>query len=210
MVINLYGKDDLEFSCTCPYADSNNYCKHMVAAVQAIRDYLNSEEIRNRWDYVLTSIIEENPPRRKTKRTSPYAILYFLEKREYFHDTLWKLNPLVLRANKWKPLKDAITKTREEINQLLENNSGWNDQVSSPTQPINQEGCLNQSSEGVAFFNFLLLENIQHSFYRTSFYNYLALIKDLDAPIFHISKEHSGLERIKNQYRNYLHSGKFK
>lgn len=35
---------ELLFECDCPYADEGNFCKHMVAASMALKDYLEDGE----------------------------------------------------------------------------------------------------------------------------------------------------------------------
>src|SRR5215211_7177147 len=35
---------ELLFECDCPYADKGNFCKHIVAAALALKDYLEEGE----------------------------------------------------------------------------------------------------------------------------------------------------------------------
>ena len=88
----------VSLSCTCPQAEKVRYCKHMVAAMLTLRDYIESNA-ENQWQYRLSLAIE-NSPRKGASHTprTRYILLFGLSREKYPNgDYSFRLLPYRIR-----------------------------------------------------------------------------------------------------------------
>ncbi len=178
--------NELGVTCTCPHAKSGWFCKHMVAAGLAVRDYL----IRyghTSWKVILTNTIQEGLKIAKRKPPKPYWLFFSLQLTEQG----WALSPYRLWANRVPrgviPLdQDLIA---ESLPELVAHNHWLIGYIHSIRTEIDSEEAENIGPDAVAFANILLNQDKS----RQSYYGYydafptgeyLSLLSQMDIPLY--------------------------
>ena len=193
VIITLTGRNKIRTECTCPYAELGNFCKHMVASMLALTQYLKSEEVQDDWQYQLGVALQNAPRRKSGGNAQRYAAIFLLQKDDYYQRTSFSLAPRVVKASQWGALK-IMDDDPEAINNALDQNRGWTKHLEQPYQSVNPAGCLNLQPEGIAFFNFVLQQGRYYGF--SNFPDYLPMLARLELPIFFIEGRRSIKERI--------------
>ena len=190
----LTSKNRLGFACTCPQAEEVEICKHIVASTLAVIRYLKSDSIQNDWQYRLGLALERSPRRKTGTSAQKYAALFLLQNIEYSHGDQFFLVPCTIKTSDWLALRDP-TLTREGINALLDENRAWTKHLDSPHQQVNPSGCINMPPEGIAFFNFSIINSGYYQQF-TSFGTYLPMLASMGVPIFLAGKRKTIGERV--------------
>lgn len=192
--IVLTGRNQLQFSCTCPQAEFAQVCKHMVAATLEVSRYLKTEQTQNDWQYRLGQALEKSPRRRTGANAQKYAALCLLQSVEHTYGLQFYLVPYVVKAADWGTLRGMIDLPKQ-VNHILDKDRGWPKHIEPPYQPVNPHGCLNLTPDEIAFFNFLV--NQTHYVGQFSdFGAYLPLLAKMDMPIFLARQRKNIGERI--------------
>jgi len=191
--ISLPGRNKIHAECTCPYAELGNFCKHMVASMLALTQYLKSEEVQDDWQYQLGLALQNAPRRKSGGNVQCYAAVFLLQKDDYYQRVSFSLAPRVVKASQWGSLK-MMDEDPVSINNFLDKNRGWTKVLEQPYQSVNPAGCINLPPEGIAFFNFVLQQGRYYGF--SNFPDYLPMLARLGIPIFLISGRYNIKERI--------------
>ena len=189
VVISQQGKKELGFSCTCPYADQGYFCKHMMASLLALKEYLYSEEVQKDWKYQLGLALQNAPRRTTGSKAHRYVAIFLLQKDEYYSGVSFKISAAIVKAAQWGRL-NHIDDDPAAVNQALNDGRGWVNYLDQPAQSVNPAGCMNVPPEGIAFFNFI----VQHARYYgfSEFADYLPIIAQMGIPVF----LHSGRNQV--------------
>ena len=191
--ISLTGRNKIRTECTCPYAELGNFCKHMVASMLALTQYLKSEEVQDDWQYQLSLALQNAPRRKGGSNVQRYAAVFLLQKDDFYQRVSFSLAPRVVKASQWGALK-MMDDDPSAVNNFLDKNRGWTKVLEQPYQSVNPAGCMNLPPEGIAFFNFVLQQGRYYGF--SNFPDYLPMLARLEIPIFLISGRHNIKERI--------------
>jgi len=186
--VNLWNHyDELAATCTCPYSESGWFCKHMVAASLAVRDYLLRYG-HTSWEAVLKNTIEEasKTPHRTPSRS--YWLFLSLQKT----DQGWVLVPYRLWLDKVPrgilPEKHAGD-IADSLSELMSHNQWLLQYIKSVRKSVEAKDITNVGADGIGFTNILLnQENTRQSYF--SFYHayplseYLSLLSQVNIPLF--------------------------
>jgi hypothetical protein len=194
VTISLSGKNKIQLGCTCPQAEVTNVCKHMVASLLRLNQYLSSEEMQANWQYKLGLALKNAPRRRASSNAHRYAAIFLLQKSEYYQNPTFSLIPRVVKASQWNELKFIYTDPAT-VNQSLDKDRGWTKHIESLYQTVNPNGCMNLPAEGIAFFNFAINNGGYYGF--SNFADYLPMLAHLEIPIFSAGAHNSVKEKIR-------------
>ena len=178
--ISLTGKHNIQMGCTCPQAEVTKVCKHMVAALLGLSQYLRSEKMQSDWQYRLALALN-NAPRRSSSRPQRQVAMFLLQKNEYFQGASFSLAARTLSAAHWDVLK-AMEPDLAAINQALDKDRSWTRFLEIPYRPVNPEGVVNLPPEGVSFFNLAISYGSYYGF--SNFHNYFHMLARMEVPIF--------------------------
>ena len=193
VIISLTGRNKIRTECTCPYAESGNFCKHMVASMLALTQYLKSEEVQDDWQYQLSLALQNAPHRKSGGNAQRYVAIFLLQKDDFYQHVTFSLAPRVVKASQWGALK-IMDEDPVAINTALDKNRGWTKVLEQPYQSVNPAGCMNLPPEGIAFFNFILQQGRYYGF--SNFPDYLPMLARMEIPIFLVSDRRGIKERI--------------
>ncbi len=213
--------EKLEFDCDCPYAYDGNFCKHMVAAGLALKDYLEAEE---NYDEDIEEDEEERyitPPHQSASAPQPthfirqwktkldniflqlprssgasiqrYAAFILLEKGQSYYGPGYTFTPYLVKAKNWSILHEFASASPEIINDLLDKNHEWIRFCEEMYSQINPAGCLNLSPEAFNLFSFLQ----QYARYFGGINiitNYFSMLARVDIPVFRANPSHKTVQ----------------
>ena len=177
----------LRASCTCPYAARGRACKHMVASVLAVHQYL-VDVVEKRWDYRLASLLNtfhqpsSYPP-------SAYILVYYLRREIERH----LLVPHIVVLERW-PSAPQEELSAEALDRYLDTDRSWQ-RVAEPVRSgLDPYLCRNLPPGAVQTCN-LLTEKLTYYYgYRDlgyptdQFAPYLPLLAQQNVPIFLVKK----------------------
>jgi non-specific serine/threonine protein kinase len=186
--ISAHDEKHINFSCTCPQAERAPICKHMVAALLTLEEYLQSEEIQNNWQFILNYALENAPRHKFGSNVQRYAATYLLGYNDYYYGPVFFLKPCIIKVNQWQPLKDIQNASPKQITQLLSTDHRWTRFADFPYQPANPHGCINLSADGIAFFNYVVEQSRYYNQF-SRFTPYLPLLAKMDVPIFQLDQK---------------------
>ncbi len=163
---------ELSTLCTCPHARRGWFCKHMVAAGLAVREYLE-EHSATLWKTDLESVIKTVSQRASRGSENPYWLFLSLQ-----FDGQWHLKPYRLWIHR---VPDGILPSPEalrplEVEELVHHNY-WLVKHIKPVarnSRLNPDACLNCPPDEIYFAQLLLEQNRQLSAHNTFFYQPLA------------------------------------
>ena len=173
----------LAATCTCPYAAGGRICKHMVASVLAVRQYI-VEVVEHQWDYrlsrLLSSLSHPTP-------SSPYVLVYYLSPAR----TDVVLSPLTVPVDRWPSAPQEELDT-EAFNRYLDADRSWRRVAQPVTNSLDPYRCLNLPPGAVQTCNLLFGGRARYFFphyYRDGwpaevYGPYLPLLAHQNVPIF--------------------------
>ena len=180
--------DELGASCSCPYASSGWFCKHMVAASLAVRDYLKRYGSSS-WRTVLENTIEETRNINQRKVPTPYWFFLSLQ----MADQGWELFPYRLWINRVPPgiLPQDQAQIASGLPELVEYNQWLLEYIKSVRRKIDSKGCVNVGTEAIAFARLLLSQDKTQAYSFKTYFRYdyplgeyLDLLTQIDVPLF--------------------------
>lgn len=174
-------KREVYFDCNCPYAYDGRICKHSVAAVMAVREYLRSYK-PPRWQTQLTQAIQ-TVQRPEEKKTAPYLLFLSLQDRMYYNYNTWSIIPYVLPASRLPVETRSAIHSGVLINKALQNLPDVSAHLTQPFQPLSPTGCMNAGPQLITLANLLIgqTQNFQQVF---SLGSALSILSGMDAPIY--------------------------
>jgi non-specific serine/threonine protein kinase len=179
--------DELAVYCSCPYADSGWFCKHMVAAGLAVRNHLE-EASPSKWQTRLNWLVE-SASTRQTKEARPYWAFVSLRQ----DNDGWTLIPyrMWLEDVPKGILPEDHRLLPEQLPDLIQRNRWLMDHIVAPKQVFQLRGCVNVGEQEIALINLLINQNRSE---RNSYYyaysntfplsHYLPLLARSALPIF--------------------------
>lgn len=180
--MELLTRKQVGFNCDCDTFPKHNYCQHVVASVQALTVYLDTEAADN-WEYRLSLVLENAPKKTSGASRARYAMLFGLQKTDYYNSSRYSLHVLVIKSADWPALKGLGEKVdAEDFNQRLDADTSWRRSIQVPYQALHYAGCINLPPEGVSVGNLMIQSG--HYYYESSFSNYLPLLARMNAPLY--------------------------
>ena len=143
--VNLWENDEyLEATCTCPYAEQGNFCKHMVAVGLAATERFPERQAPQNWIERVRGLIDGFLPPSRPQLGS-YTVIFSLKDRHYQTGNRWDL--IAYRVTKLDGLEDA-----ERIHARLSNQAlGFTDTsytLEAIDEQLTIEECVNGSDIG--------------------------------------------------------------
>jgi non-specific serine/threonine protein kinase len=181
-------QEDLGASCSCPYAASGWFCKHMVAASLTVRDHLRRFGSTS-WRTMLENTLQEGDKVGREKKPTPYWFFLSLQ----VADQGWKLLPYRLWIERFP--KGIFPSQADSIAEMLPELINYNQWLLEYIKPlrvdVDPKGSTNTGPEAIAFGKFLLSQERQQTIYYTQFYRYeyplgeyLTLLPQVEVPLF--------------------------
>jgi len=183
---NYYG--ELGASCTCPYADRGWFCKHMVTAALATRDYLKRYG-HDSWRQVLNTTLESTGKPSKTKQHKPYWFFFSLQSAEQG----WELSPHRLWVERVPSgiLPSDVDQMGTALPDLIAHNQWLLSHIKDIRADVNPDGCINTNVEAISFAKLIMSQKKQQDSYYEYYYRYnyplaeyLSILAQLDVPVF--------------------------
>ena len=186
--VDLWSHDNqLMASCTCPYAESGWFCKHMVAAALSVREHLRRYG-QTTWRNFLDKTIQEVG--KSTRRKTPRPYWFFVSLQRIYQE--WSLVPYRLWFER---VPDGIlpkdpAQIGADFSELVEHNFWLVDYIKAARTDIDPSGCVNAGEEAIAFAKLLLSQGKSrpsYDRYYTQDYplgEYLLILSRLDIPLF--------------------------
>ena len=102
VIVTAAANQKIGLSCNCPQAVRANFCKHMIAAMLTVRDYIR-HEVENRWQYQLGMALANSPRRAASKGPrSKYAAFLGLNREKYANGEYeFRLIPCKVKMQDW-------------------------------------------------------------------------------------------------------------
>jgi non-specific serine/threonine protein kinase len=172
---------ELYFDCTCPYAYDGRICKHSVAAVMAVREYLRTYK-PPRWQTQLAQAIQnaQNPD---DKRPSPYLLFLSLQDKLYYNFNSWSVVPYLLPFSRLPVETRAALHSGQSVQKALKNLPDVSSQLTQPYHSLQIGACVNASPQLLTLAN-LLIGQSQNTQQLVSLGSVLSLLSGMDAPLF--------------------------
>jgi len=182
---------ELFFDCTCPYAYDGRICKHSVAAVMAVREYLRTYK-PPRWQTQLAQAIQtaQNPD---DKRPSPYLLFLSLQDKLYYNFNSWSVIPYILPSNRLPVETRAAIHSGQSVEKALKSLPDVSANLNQPFQSLQPTSCMNASPQLITLANLLIGQS--HSYQQlVSLGSVLSLLSGMNVPIF-LGKEKNPLAK---------------
>lgn len=180
-------RDRVNYTCNCPQAAKVRVCKHMVAAMLAIREYIrNSAE--NQWQYRLALALEKSPKQKKTREISQpgfIALLGLDTTRVKGGDFNFRMFPYRVSLDRWHPAAEIQQfPGPAEISEYMDTDRSWAQFVDTADQPFDFGALANIPAEGMYLLNLFISSGGYYHNGISQFYPYLPLLETLHIPIF--------------------------
>ncbi|MBA3075296.1 MAG: serine/threonine protein kinase [Anaerolineae bacterium] len=193
VIIRSKDANHIQMECTCPHAKVTLVCKHMIASILGLKQYLRSEGIQDSWQFRLSLALNNTPRHPSSSNVQRYAAFFILQKSGDDQRANFRLTPSVVKTSDWDALK--INKPLpEEINLFMDENQEWIKYYNNPYRPVKPNGCINLNPEGIEFFNFTINNLGYYGF--SSFASYLTMLARLEIPVFNLNGRGKVIERI--------------
>lgn len=199
--VQLWNDDnDLGAMCTCPYAESGWFCKHIVAAAMAVRDYLRRYG-HTSWRNVLSNTIRDGTHSTRQKSPKPYWFFNSLQAA----DQGWSLSSYRLWIDRVPEgiISQNLGEMTESLPGLVEHNNWLLEYIKAVRSDIDPDGCVNTGSDAIAFTKILLSQERTrenyYSYYASTYPlgEYLSLLSQIEVPLY--------LGNANNPIRRLLH-----
>jgi non-specific serine/threonine protein kinase len=172
---------ELYFDCTCPYAYNGRICKHSVAAVMAVREYLRTYK-PPRWQTQLAQAIQsaENPG---DKRPNPYLLFLSLQEKLLYNFNTWMVVPYVLPYNNLPVEVRSSIQGGVAIGNILKDLPDLSGQLNQPYHVLHPTACMNATTQLITLAN-LLVGQTQNYQQVVSLGSVLSLLSGMKAPLY--------------------------
>jgi non-specific serine/threonine protein kinase len=199
VVITAGGKNKVNISCNCPQAAQARYCKHMIASMLAVRDYIK-HTAENRWQYRLSMALSNSSKRPGNRGPRiKYVIVFGMQQEKYSNGEYeHRLIPFKFKIQDWHDATGiAEMEDTEAISQFLDKNRSWTSHIESYPEKLDRRACVNLPFEGTEFYNLMMRGSSGYYYYGISdFGMYLPLLAKFNAPVFLYSSHDRFKERL--------------
>lgn len=179
----------VDYSCDCPQAERAIICKHVMASLLFLHNYIITN-VQNKWQYRLAKAIESTPKSRKTKKKIADQIVIFIldeyaytNSRKEFHLTPYRLK--VPASSIFR--EPEITTDSLKLNNLLDKDRSWVTLLKQIVSRMDDRLALNLPQEGVQNINIMLRSGFNYSGVFT-FAPYLSYFAKQNVPVFKRNK----------------------
>jgi non-specific serine/threonine protein kinase len=186
-------------SCNCPQAAKVDFCKHMVASIMTVRDYIQHEE-ENRWQYKLRLGLASSQKRAGNRNPRIKYIALFGLQRETYGDGGYgfRLMPFRVKLQDWHAAGDIeMLQELEARNQFIDQNRTWLHVATSSPSHLDPRACINLPPEGTQLYNLMMKNNGNYYYYGiTDFGLFLPFLAKFNAPVFLTTSRSTFKERL--------------
>jgi len=174
-------RQELYFDCTCPYAYDGRICKHSVAAVMAVREYLRTYR-PPRWQTQLTQALQtaQVPD---DNRPSPYLLFLSLQDKLFYNYNTWTIIPYVLPVNRLPMDMRAAVHAGQPVQVALRNLQDISSNLAQPYQALQPRECMNAAPQLITLAN-LLIGQSHNAQQVVSLGSILSLLSGLNTPLY--------------------------
>lgn len=189
-------KTQVKTDCDCAQFARMRMCKHVLASVMAVRDYI-TREASNQWEYRLKMALESTPRRKAAASTRrKYAIFFALQREKLYNDEYsFRLFPFRISSQDWAEVRTLEGLIQQEKNERLEKDRSWAHAAESVISPLNFEDVVNAPMEGVYLYN-MMQKLGGYSYGLAEFTSYLPMMAKIDLPVFLLGARNGFKERL--------------
>ncbi len=197
IVIEAQSKKQVSSSCICSQASSGRICKHIIAAVLMLRDYVE-QNAKDRWQYRLNMALE-NTPKQKTAREPriKYAVLFGLQSENFGFQPIFRMFAYRIKSHDWAGVREMEQLPVEEQNQRMDSDRSWANAAENITGTLDYRSVINLPMEGVEIYNQMIMLSGGSYYGTTSFTAYLPTLARLNAPLFMLHNRNTFKKRLK-------------
>ncbi len=184
-------RGSISMGCDCPAAERSPICKHIIASMYALQDYLQGAG-GEQWRYRMLQALERTKPARSgPAQRARYAILFGLKRSGgLYENATWSLIPYRLNLKDWVYGGDLTELTeREQQNQLLDQHRSWTYSASAHFRFLDERLVSNADRLGVHLFNVVGKES--QFYYSSNIDAYLPSLRALHLPVFRLEDNNS-------------------
>ncbi|MGB8212317.1 MAG: SNF2-related protein [Anaerolineales bacterium] len=186
-------------SCNCLQATKATFCKHMIAAVLTVRDYIK-HEAESRWQYRLGLALADSPRRAGNRGPRIKYVAFFGLNSEKFANGSYefRLVPFKFKLQDWSKAGEMeALPDMEARNRFLDENRTWARLAESTPNKLDPRACFNLPQEGAELYNLMLRNNNGYYHYGvTDFGLFLPLLAKWNALVFNIPARNTFKERL--------------
>jgi len=198
VLIAAAARNQISCSCNCPQAAKARMCKHMIASIFMVRDYLKQTAEKN-WQYRLGLALEKTPRRAKVKKAAEKCIAVLGLEITKLHDGTYSSHMVLFKVEKhaWGGVESvSLLPNPQEAAGYLDENRTWVRHVESANKALEFGSAVNLSPEATHVFNLLLSNQYYYGYGGVSqYFQYLPFLEKLDIPLF-IMKDRAFKERL--------------
>jgi non-specific serine/threonine protein kinase len=199
VIVTAAPNQKIGLSCNCPQAARAQFCKHMIAAMLTVREYIKSE-VETRWQYQLGMALASSPKRagRKGPRIK-YAALLGLNSEKYANGEYeFRLIPYTVKLQDWPGAGEIATlPDMEAMNHFLDENRSWTRAAVSSPEKLDARTVINLPADAAELYNLMIRNNSGYFYYGiTDFGPFLPMLAKLNVPIFLTATRNTFKERL--------------
>ncbi|HVM70821.1 MAG TPA: DEAD/DEAH box helicase [Anaerolineales bacterium] len=199
VIVTAEANQRVGLSCNCPQGTKVRFCKHMIAAMLTVRDYIK-KEVENRWQYRLGLALGSVPKRAAARAPRAKYVALLGLNREKIANGGYEFRMATYKVNlqEWPGADDLTSLPELEArNQFLDEHRNWTLSTEYSSQKLDPRSVLNLSPEGVELYNLILRNNSSYYYYGiTDFGLFLPLLAKLDIPVFLTTSRNTFKERL--------------
>lgn len=177
-------RNNLFFFCNCPYAEEGRICKHIVASVMAVREYLRTHK-PIKWQAQLSRVIQaaQSPP---SRYLPPQYMLFFSLQRQpgYESYTYWRLLAYSINLTHLNASARALVQAGQPVEQVLQEISNLSSVAKLVNTALDQSAYFYQDKQSVMLANMMAVQARYYYATSSSLSDYLALVADSGAPLY--------------------------
>lgn len=154
------------YDCTCPYAESGFFCKHMVAGALFLREYLRKNG-GNAWKDKFQRAFSQAASTVRNVAGKPYYLFFSLQ--ESFYG--WVLRPYTLEQS---VLPEVLQQSLDDsdptlIHELIERNPWLSQRAKQPKKKLSSRANLNANKAAIEVANLLISNSVMPDYYYFSY-----------------------------------------
>jgi non-specific serine/threonine protein kinase len=177
-------RNNLFFFCDCPYAEEGRICKHIVAAVMAVREHLRTHK-PVQWQTQLSRVIQAAQTTPSRYLPPPYAVFFSLQRQPGYESyAFWKLFAYSVNLNHLNASARAFLQAGQPIDKVLEGVPNLNSAAKPVNNVLDQSAYFSQDKQAVVLANMLAVQARYYYATSSSLSDYLSLVSDSGAPLY--------------------------
>ncbi len=177
-------RNNLFFFCDCPYAEEGRICKHIVASVMAVREYLRTHK-PIKWQAQLSRLIQaaQTPT---SRYLPPQYILFFSLQRQpgYESYSYWKLFAYHINLTHLNASARGLLQDSQPVEQVLQETPNLSSVAKLVNYALDPSAYFYEDKRSVMLANMLAVQSRYYYASSSSLSDYLDLVANSGAPLY--------------------------